>query len=439
LSHLIDLLVSPAATSDSAQLAKNGRVVTGIAADGAARVVVRVKTGQPGTVEFSLVDENGLVLPPSNFNGSLSQVSEDLGSGSVSVSTVDVEGFGPMAFAAYHAPMDFSTSPDSKEANDPDRKVSIKVKLTTATGETVESTESIKIVRPPVVPVHGLRSDDRTWDNFAPLITSSVLSVYRINYKDSNAREIGFNATLLLREVKKIVEDHKMADQVAAVQVDLVTHSMGGLLARMLPVFSSSFLREDNFRKGDVHKLINIGTPHRGSELAGKLRTKKNNLLCRAAFNIANSPIDQGAIDDLSPGSEALRVINGFPSSIPVHNNVGIASALQKQINVSGFLLHSVQLVCGEIIPPGGFDELFKGDDSDLLVSATSQRGGHSNGSSAVSNFPPNGPNLIHTTANGIFDVADGEAELESQHVSSRVIQLLNSSTNSPLFVRLMP
>lgn len=434
-----DLLADATITSDETKLAEVGRVVTGIAADGAARVVVRVKPGQPGTVEFSLVDETGAALPASNFNGSLSQVSDDVGSSSVSVEAKDVQDVGPMAFAAYHAPMDFATSPNSVEAGRSDRQVFIKVKLTTSSDETVESTESLKIVRPPVVLVHGLWGSENSWDGF-DLTTNPNLFVRRVNFRGTSAAGVPVNAPKILTDIQLFIGEYKTGTQVAAVGADLVTHSMGGLIARMLPVFSSSFLRDDNFLQGDVHKLINIGTPHFGSELAERLRTKKNRSVCRFIFNSKNTPIDRGAIDDLSPGSDALKVINGFPSRILMHNNVGIASELQKQVNSTHPRITALQsfFVCGEILPPGGFDELFN-DASDLLVSATSQRAGLSPSSGAVSNFPPMGPNLIHTRADGLFDVMDGEAELESPAVSSQVIQLLNLPMNSPQFISLAP
>ena len=155
------------------------------------------------------------------------------------------------------------------------------------------------------------------------------------------------------------------------------------------------------------------------------------------AFRASGLPIDDGAIDDLSPRSKRLFEINLFPSSLLMHNIVGIASQLQKGVNVSADLLDVAQspLVCGKILPPDGFDALFKGDDSDLVVSATSQRAGIGPTSPGVSNLEP----LIHTRAGGLFSVVDGAAELESEGVSREVIDLLNLSLDAPEFIRLSP
>lgn len=291
-----DLLADGMVTSDEKQLAEMGRVVTGIAADGAARVVVRVKTGQPGTVEFSLVDENGSTLPPNNFNGSLSEVSEATGSGTVSVPAEDVDGIGPMAFAVYHAPVDFATSPDSIEAGKADRQIFIKVKLTTATDETVESTEPLKIVRPPVMLVHGLWESESDWNTFTPLVGNSNFVIERPNYNFSitgitesspkyssgilaaattNALGFTFNASFILGQIIEFIKNFKISRDVAAVQADLVGHSMGGNVARNLPLVGG-FFSDNNFGEGTIHKIITVGTPHLGTPLATQLLKNAN-------------------------------------------------------------------------------------------------------------------------------------------------------------------
>jgi hypothetical protein len=292
----------------------------------------------------------------------------------------------------------------------------------------------ITIARPPVVLVHGLWGSDRSWDSFNPLITDPRFVVLRVNYRE-HAAGFSVNAPDVGLQTSSLIMDYKAHKHVAAVQADVVTHSMGGLLVRSLPL-GEDYFRADNFQQGDVHKLINIGTPHSGSELAAILRTKVTNFRCRGLLSSLGVPIDRGAIHDLSPGSAALAEINRLASSLPLHNNVGIASQVQKEVNASGAIINSVQspLLCGQILPPGGFDAVSR-DDNDLIVSAPSQRGGLSPASPAVSSFVP----LIHTRAGGLFDVADGAAELESEEVSLQVIDLLNVPADDPKFIRLSP
>jgi len=419
-----DLLAGPAVTSDTSMLAKDGRVVTGIAADGAARVVVRVKTGQPGTVEFSPVDENGATLAPSNFNGFLSQVSEEMGSGSISVPAADVEGFGPMAFAAYHAPLDFATGTNGKEAGDPDRKVLIKVKLTTATGETVESTESIKIVRPPVVLVHGLWSSQDAWDGFGPLFTlgsgDNRFNVSRIDYRETNAAGFSVNVRDVATQLKDLIRDYKSEKQVAAVQADVVTHSMGGLLIRMLPLLGGAFVRNDNFQQGDLHKVINIATPHFGSELARLLR---NDACVNFFFSLSGNRTDEGAVEDLVPGSRALNEINSLSSSIALHNVAGIASQQQIKDSDNAFWIRVLKFLCQGGLLNKGLDAIHRNRPHDLVVDAPSQQG------AVPSTTFFNG--VIHTGISGVFV---GLPELQSSIVSEGVINLLNRPIGATTF-----
>ncbi|MGH7775257.1 MAG: esterase/lipase family protein, partial [Candidatus Binatia bacterium] len=225
-----DLLAGSTVTPDEKELARHGTLVTGIAADGAARVVVRVKTGQPGTVEFSMSDREGespVFLPADSFNGSLSRVGQSAGSGTVSVSTENVDGVGPMAFAAYHAPNDYARNPTSSEAGERERKAFIRIRLMTSTGETIETTEPLRIVRPPIVLVHGIWSAAAEWKNFRPLINDPKLFIRRVDYKETNAAHFADNAPIVGDQIKPFIDEYKVAERVAAVRADIVTHSMG--------------------------------------------------------------------------------------------------------------------------------------------------------------------------------------------------------------------
>lgn len=431
LDPVPDLLDGAAVTANRGRLAQAGQVVQGAAADGVTRVVVRVRAPQAGTVELTLVD-----AAAAEEAGLLTSLGGAMGSNSVVVPTEEVGEGGPMAFAVYQAPSDFVRA-GSGDANERDRQVSLRVRFTPQTGGAPqEAVSPIKIARPPVVLVHGLWGSRDSWNGFGPLVNDARFFVRPVNYRDSNARSFGVNFPVVGRQIRREINEYKASEQVAAVQADVVTHSMGGLLVRGLPLLGEAYFRPDNFQQGDVHKLINIGTPHFGSELAARLRTKVNNFRCRAVFSGAGAPIHQGAIHDLSPGSAGLRELNGFVSALPLHNNVGIASERQKEVNASGALINAVQspLVCGRILPPGGFDALFR-DDNDLLVSASSQRARLSPTSPAVGTFTP----LIHTRAGGFFDVADGAAELESEEVSREVIELLNLPVDDAQFTRLSP
>ena len=52
-----------------------------------------------------------------------------------------------------------------------------------------------------------------------------------------------------------------------ASQVDIVAHSMGGLMARGFTQ-QSGYKNDDNNMKGYIHRLITIGTPHFGGTIS---------------------------------------------------------------------------------------------------------------------------------------------------------------------------
>jgi pimeloyl-ACP methyl ester carboxylesterase len=421
-----DLLAGPAVTTKEEDLAKMGTIVTGIAADGAAQVAVRVKTEQEGTVEFSLTEEGGGVeLPANNFNGSLSQVGQGTGSSTVSVPAVNVDGVGPMAFAAYHAPRDFARGSDSSEARDPDRKVFIRIRLRTSTGETVESTESLRIVRPPVVLVHGIWSSADGWDDFTPLISDPKFFVKRVDYRRTHGAFFAENAPRARKQIKSRIKQYRTIEGAAAVRADVVTHSMGGLLTRMLPLTEDAYFRDDNFQLGDIHKLININTPHLGTPLARFLRLSP---CISRFFDSHDHPTDQGAVDDLIPSSQALREIGSLPSPIKLHNIVGLTGIAGIELTESSPAYLWLRVRCRRDFRgtpfSGFFDAVLGTPDHDLIVPGASQR------SRATTNVTTV-VGVIHTRVDFFFQ---GVGVLESTDAGSRVIRLLNTPVNRPEF-----
>ncbi len=340
-----------------------------------------------------------------------------------------------MVFAAYHAPLDFAADPSNVEAGLPDRQVFIKVKLTTSTGETVESTQPLKIVRPPVVLVHGLWGSRESWKKFAPLfsfseesgqkVVDSRFAVESIDYSGTNTFSIAINAPFIGSRLRNLIKDFKLDKEVAAVQADVVTHSMGGLLTRMVSLFADGFIRNDNFLLGDMHKLINIATPHFGSELARLLR---NDSCVNFYFSLSGNRTDQGAVEDLVPRSPVLSLINGFFSPSLLHNVIGIANQREIHASEDAFWFRVLRFLCQRSNLRGGLDAIQLNQLHDLVVDAPSQQGSISSTSLVA--------NVIHTPVSGVFV---GAGELESRVVSEEIIRLLNFSLGAPTFTQFSP
>ena len=107
----------------------------------------------------------------------------------------------------------------------------------------------------PVLLLHGVGCNAGVWSSFmARLARGGVRPVYTLSYGPPLASIEAF-ADQLAVKVEAIIA------ATGAVKVTLLCHSMGGLVAR-------AYLRR--FGGARVRAVVTIGTPHRGSLLAGK-------------------------------------------------------------------------------------------------------------------------------------------------------------------------
>jgi hypothetical protein len=324
-------LVSGNAVKNSAQLQTlltKGRTVKGVAADGVTEVVVRISTNSPGEQfkltllndqqgQNSLPNEDGALGNPGATSFSQNQLT-------ITAGNADSNGLA-YAFAVYRTPVDFARPTGTgtfksgacngttlTDDNLACRSVSLQIQDVTA--NTALPSLPITILRPPLVLIHGLWSDwDGAWKNFSPLVTGknsadSRFYIGRVNYKNriipaitatnptlsssgsisrifSNALGFVYNAPSVAQQIGTLLGDFKNGHNplnipVAAIQPDIVAHSMGGLVTRQLvlvPNFlDSSTNPTNNLNLGYIHKIITIDTPHLGSPLAAKLVDSAN-------------------------------------------------------------------------------------------------------------------------------------------------------------------
>jgi pimeloyl-ACP methyl ester carboxylesterase len=175
----------------------------------------------------------------------------------------------------------------------------------------VIATKEIQIKRPPVVLVHGTFSSRDTWTVLPPKLRALGYSVDLANYEGTHSAHFAENIPKIYSEVRHAITDIQ-ASHFAASQVDLVAHSMGGVLCRFH--VQSASRQAENYFKGDVHKLITLGATHWGSYWAGVAQavktckpsiyeTIRNGLLLGSGFSV---DLDGGAAEDQVPGSAAL-------------------------------------------------------------------------------------------------------------------------------------
>ena len=227
--------------------------------------------------------------------------------------------------------------------------------------------------RIPVVLVHGLLSDTRTWLQMINTLQSDedIARNYQfLGFSYSSGNPIFYSAWLLrkalLRERERMVAEKRPTEKFD--RMVIVGHSMGGLLTRL--VISSSgdavantagrdkleaalrrFSPEErrtideviNFKPLPfVRRVVFIATPHRGSQLAQtwiarvgasliqipKDMIRRNRIMLEAVLGdkiAAKTGLYITGVDNLDPDSNALKMLNSLPMAdgIAIHSIIG--------------------------------------------------------------------------------------------------------------------
>jgi len=124
--------------------------------------------------------------------------------------------------------------------------------------------------KPLVVLVHGWCSDPSTFGNFANLLASDAgLDVGEpFDYSQFTKVPVIGGLGLSIQELASLLGGHVLNQlklHPEATQVDIVAHSMGGLITRAWMVGDTSVPVPYN---GEIRKLVLIGTPEYGASLA---------------------------------------------------------------------------------------------------------------------------------------------------------------------------
>jgi pimeloyl-ACP methyl ester carboxylesterase len=475
-------------TANANLLATGGQPVQGVAADGVAEVLLKIPAASAGQ-QFTLSLEGGQTgYANSNEDGGLADPLATGGGNTSFLQTLTVAAVttssGPMAFAVYQPPRDF---PRASGVDDAYATRVEKVQLSTPAGGSspgLPAAFSVTLVRPPVVFVHGLWGDPSDWGSFAPLnptgpqgqdgrfFSSTVnysLPLGSVSDTDTSpsygsdeatvlsqattsSLGFAFNAPFALDQIRGAVLTFRaggnpLGAPVAAVQADVVGHSMGGLVARAATQVQG-YSDPSNYDQGTIHKLITIGTPHLGTPLAGDLLDSANfcvadELAIRGnpAFSSVTLDIgtqysttaDGGVWDLEGTGdgtslSPALVNLNGGGVDVPTALVVGLVGA----VNLSGLdcLACRAELLrkwcsgapLAQDLTSANWPTVFAGQPSDAVVPEESQGDGlapasietgfiHSAGLTMLDFSPPD-------------ELGNGDS---ADTIANVVVQLLNS------------
>ena len=469
-------------------LLTSARRVSGVASDGVTQVVIRIQTTSAGHqfavkllngqgTQSSLSNEDGALGNPGDTSFTLSLVT-------VTAGPADSNGLA-YAFAVYRAPWDFarqSTNTDDQLAY---RSVSLQVQDLTTGGTPI--TVPITILRPPVILIHGLWDDWTTWNGFAPLVTgpNSVdarFSIGRVSYNAAigplitasdpaypqrrlaRANSLGFqyNASGVLKQIRKWIGSFKGGSNpgripVAAVQVDIVAHSMGGDVARTLPL-QPTFLT-DTFGRGIIHKVITIDTPHLGSPLAIQFLSPQENGGClqgllagqgKFAFNtvtLSGAGVVSGAIADLMGNGVGVDTsLSPALQNIANQNSLRLPTALIAGVytnfasldtSLRAFLIRHWPTGCSgdplaQSLTAAGWPQIFNNQPNDAIVPETSQ----------LNNLIPSPGSqffgYVHSQGTTKLGFS-GPSVLDGVAVPNQVIKLLNTPWTQSVYYNLLP
>jgi pimeloyl-ACP methyl ester carboxylesterase len=344
-----------------------------------------------------------------------------------------------MAFAVYSAPADFARPGNAYDAALKHKSVCI------VTSDTRYA--NVAIYRPPVFLIHGIWSGKDAWNNFNALISDSGrFDTFRADYSPTAGDSVSSNEPSVLVQLAGAIWIYGLTNQIAVIQADAVTHSMGGLIARDM-MLDPTFLSSDNRLQGLIHKLITIDTPHGGSQFATRLDNAP--LACKEVFAAGSHPV-AGAVADLEPGSALLNSLNSSQLTPQYsHAIVGTASSGEQSASLS-FWTNSglnwkgalVDVVCQTVIL-GGYQSVFNGDGNDLIVSESSQQYGFTAVGTTQS------PNTIHAIDPDLFPlgpdaldqvISNGNKVASSTLTNSTtVVGLLNTFITDSSFVSVKP
>ena len=311
----------------------------------------------------------GFRVTPNNSN-----VSEY---GTFITSDINSNGSNNSIVALYTHP---TTFPNSADFND-SRSIEI---YDTNNSSNVLFTIPLRIYKAPILMVHGL------WGN-ASGFEEMESHLYNVGYNSSLTRKLNYcnhagnsfaqNNWIIPYGITNLLNANRQNDYSSG-KVDIVAHSMGGILSRVY-LQSQTIQYEDN-----INRLITLNSPHSGSPF-GNLIT--NSVIIpltptlQDTFDLFNAfPCDgsltDGAVYDLAINSGPMIQLN----QSNLNNNVVPSHTVTTTINtvLADPLLDIVASICAPTLNVSAnvfVNDLFDGTSHDGVVSTLSQKGGLAN------------------------------------------------------------
>lgn len=238
----------------------------------------------------------------------------------------------------------------------------------------------VHVYRPPVVMVHGLWSNGGAFQDMETILsnTNEYLpeQLYKADYSSTNASSFSTNTFVVEQAIEQVINQCSNAN-ISVGKVNVVCHSMGGLLTRKYIQFPTYANRRD------VYKIITCNTPHGGSQMANFLLDSNNyGDVVAQALSAAGMDCYNGAVSDLRVQNPNIQPINfGSPADVvKVHAITTEAAPLSASpfwnvlsgVSISTYAAILAGYHCGTSF----LLDVFDGDQHDQIVAKESQRGG---------------------------------------------------------------
>ncbi len=385
-----------------------------------------------GTSQVKIVLESSSKLPSSKCGYSYSwELSENIGT------LENTESWNNIIY----------TAPENYPMNKSGSAFQIQAILT-CSNENVSYKKKVDIVvyKVPVLFVHGLNDQPSSWGQMIRYMKGQGYPdalLHCVDYSCSHNDSFEKNKNVVGNKAISVIEELFDKHKIVCEKVDVVGHSMGGLLTK-------KYMQENG---GELfHKVITINTPHGGSQLGNFATdpiiesiveyTNSHTMINDSRYPLLEKPIDtefyrvgreclstalstflpsnsksinEGAVYDLSVGGDAISRINTYIGGAKCHAIVTTSSGLGTWLDNFSNLLQ-IWRCLGYSSSHEFLNELYNGEQSDLVVPLSSQYGGLSGVSCGLINGP------------------DHLSSIKNTSVQKRVVELLSAQMESSVF-----
>jgi len=341
--------------------------VLGVAADGVAGITFRVKRTYGNSAINSIRIE--LEEPNNDINNPIGKIGTSKADADTTfINVTNPSGTNEWDFY-YVAPRAFTY----QALGGFYREVRAKITLhNNATNTDFFCEKMIRIIRPPVLLIHGLFSEGAAFQNCADYLIAtgkySPETAFPVDYKPSNQVAFTRNSYVLPTNIRMgKVRCRKIGYE--AKKFDVVAHSMGAILTRL-------YLQSYDY-KDDLNRLITVNSPLSGSQGA--------NVIVAAPPSVREKVgVNGQAVDDLCVTSDAIRqLLNGFDRNrnfIPSYAITSTVSSLAPAF--TNTIMGAGMYICFRLFLPTtslglelAVPYIFNGP-SDMVVAENSQYGG---------------------------------------------------------------